>query len=207
MISKLANAYLLYPLVESLQKREIRPKVKFLLGEWGQPFAQRKLRNAQALIRVLSDAGKKIPYYKDLFASLQFDPQNLASDLRYLEDLPFLTKDIIREQGDRMLHVDFAKDSLHLRKTGGSTGASTLIRYADEGLDWTAAVNLAVLERVGRPRHRREVHLSTVFSDPIPMRDRVKESIKCAAMNRVNVLTSAFDDDAMAEIWRELKRA
>lgn len=207
MISRLTNAYLLYPLMESLQKRVIRSKVKTLREQWDQPFERRKTKNAKALLDTLCEAGEKVPYYRDLFASLSFDPQKLTRDLRYLEELPFLTKDILREQGDRMLHVDFDKESLHLRKTGGSTGASTLIYYADDGLDWTAAVNLAVLEAVGKPRHFREVHLSTVFSESIPLMDRVKESIKCAALNRVNVLTSAFDDESMASLWSELKRA
>ena len=90
-------------------------------------------------------------------------PAKLRADPSYLQQLPYLTKDIIRREGTRLLSERFSQTALHVRKTGGSTGPSALIYYSQEALDWTAAVNLLVLEWAGKKRHWKEVHLSTRF--------------------------------------------
>ena len=69
----------------------------------GLPFQQRGARRHRQLASMLVAAGQNVPYYRDLFRTLRFNPQSVQRDLRYLEDLPYLTKDTIREQDGRML--------------------------------------------------------------------------------------------------------
>src|SRR5262249_1865628 len=92
-------------------------------------------------------------------------------------------------------------------KTGGSTGPSTLIYYSQDALDWTAAVNLLVLEWAGKRRHAREVHLASRFPEAFPWKDRLKEEIKRAALNRVNIYIDSLDDHSLAPLWQQLRRA
>jgi phenylacetate-CoA ligase len=154
---------------------------------------------------MLTAAGKSVPYYRDLFNEISFDPLKVEKDAAYLGELPFLTKDIIREQGERLLDENVKRETLHARRTGGSTGPAVIIHYSQEALDWTAAVNLFVLEWAGKKRHMKEAHLSSRFPEAFPLKDRIKEYIKCIAINRVNIMTDSFDPDALMKAWRRLK--
>jgi phenylacetate-CoA ligase len=204
---RLFNAYALYPLAEKGQRRRIRSKLRILNNHTKRPFHERKNWQLQQLGRMLQLAAKSVPYYRELFRQTNFDPGKVETDPSYLRQLPYLTKDIIRREKERLLNEDFSQSDLHVRKTGGSTGPSTFIYYSQEALDWTAAVNLFVLEWTGKKRHWKEVHLSTRFPESIPFKDRLKERFKCMALNRINVLTDQLDDRGLAKLWDQLLRA
>lgn len=207
MFLRLFNTYALYPLAEKTQRRRIRSKLRILRGHVKRPFHERQTWQLQRLTQILQFAGESVPYYRELFAQTNFDPSKVEADPSYLQQLPCLTKDIIRREGTRLLSERFSKTTLHVRKTGGSTGPSALIHYSQEALDWTAAVNLLVLEWAGKKRHWKEAHLSTRFPGSIPFRDRLKERIKCMALNRINIQTDQLDDPGLAKLWHELRRA
>ena len=206
MIFNYFNAYILYPLAEKKMKRDIRSKVNLLKKEATLSRPERDHLTRKRLHLILSSAAVHVPYYKDLFKSSEFDPDSIEKDLRYLQDLPYLTKEIVREQGTRLLHQSHPRTSLEARKTGGSTGISTVVYYDHEALDWTAAVNLHAQSFTGRKLTDTEVHLSTHFSHPIPFKDRLKEQVKCWAMNRTNVLTQSFAEPALAEMWLKIRK-
>ena len=67
----------------------------------------------------LTKVGTHVPYYRDCFKNLSFDPQKITS-LANLQKLPLLTKSIIRTEGDRM-KSDIAQ-GLARFNTGGSSG-------------------------------------------------------------------------------------
>ena len=167
-IQGLLKVLLLYPVAERMQKRLITPKLRILRAEAAAPFAQRKAIAKERLIGVLSHAKATVPYYQDLFTSLNFDPECLRKDMRYFEDIPFLTKDIVREQGRRLISSTHADAIVREQKTGSSTGLAATIYYDQEGLDWTAAQNIMVLGWGGKSRCHREAHLSTLFAAMSP---------------------------------------
>lgn len=207
MFLRLFNAYALYPLAERLQHRQIRSKLRTLRSHAKRPFHERKTWQLQRLAQMLQLAAESVPYYRELFAQTNFNPSKVEADPSYLQQLPYLTKDIIRREGTRLLSERFSQTGLHVRKTGGSTGPSTLIYYSQGALDWTAAINLLVLEWTGKKRHWKEVHLSTRFPGSIPLWDRLKERIKCLALNRINILTDRLDDQGLGRLWNELLQA
>ncbi|PZV09180.1 MAG: CoF synthetase [Leptolyngbya sp.] len=200
-------SYFLYPLVERQQQRQILPKLTIMHKFARLSLEEREQANRQHLCETVMRAAQEVPYYRDLFRTLGFEPEKLRDDSRYLKDLPYLTKEIVREQGDLLLSDKVDKSSLHLRKTGGSTGPSTLIYYSQEALDWTSAANLLVLEWSGKRRYTKEVHLSSEFPEPLPRREQLRETIKCLALNRVNITTDSFDPDALNAILEKLRQA
>lgn len=200
------NAYVLYPFLESIQKRDILSKLNLLKKDSLLPFNERLQIRRKKLIEILNIAKNHVPYYRDLFRHIGFDPDKVEKDIAYFYELPYLTKEIIREQGNRLLNDKYPKNSLHIRKTGGSTGPSALIYYSQGALDWTAATNLFVLEWTGKKRHMKEVHLSSRFPETFPLKDRIKEYIKCMALNRVNIMTDSFDYKALKKVWNKLKK-
>lgn len=199
-------AWLGYPLAEWYQGREIRATAAMLRREMRLPFAQRLAQRQRQLSETLAKAGQHVPYYRDLFRQQGFDPARVAVDIRYLEQLPYLTKELIREHGARLLSEQYPAEQLETRKTGGSTGPSTTIYYSREALDWTAAVNLVGLEGAGKFQHMREVHLASKFPETFPWKDRVKEQLKVRVLNRANIFTDRFDAASLEQVWHRLRR-
>lgn len=207
MLTGLLKAVLVYPACERWKGRCIRPKLRTLRAAMAQPFALRRKARLQRLAEVAGRAGATVPYWRDLFRTLAFDPARIADDPRWLAELPPLTKDTVREQGERML-ADGARDAiLHARKTGGSTGPAATFFYSSEALDWSAAAHLLAYEWTGKRRHHSELHLSSRFPETFPLRDRLEEWVKCQAMNRTNVATAAFTPAGLDEAWRAIRRA
>ncbi len=201
------SAWVLYPMAERHLGRKIREKTSLVRRQMSASFPERRANARTCLATQLERAASDVPYYRDLFRQIHFDPLKLSIDLAYLQDLPFLTKDIIREQGDRLLSERYEPGQLHLRSSGGSTGPSAKFYYSSEALDWTAAVNLVSLEWAGKHRHMREMHLASRFPETFPLRDRLKEHVKCAVLNRTNLFTDQFDPPALDRAWRRIRRA
>jgi phenylacetate-CoA ligase len=67
----------------------------------------------------LGDVGRRVPYYRELFARLRFDPAAIGS-VHDLRTLPLCGKPQIRAAGDRLRAVDAR--ALSRYNTGGSSG-------------------------------------------------------------------------------------
>ena len=103
LLNSLLSAYAAYPLAERLQGRGIRPKVVALRAHYALEPRQRRAEARRRLAEVVAFAGDQVPYYRDLFRQIGFDPAKIGKDAKYLQDIPYLTKDIVREHGPRLL--------------------------------------------------------------------------------------------------------
>jgi phenylacetate-CoA ligase len=200
------KSHILYPIAENQEKRDISNKLIEIKKYNKIPYSQRKYILQDRMFKILNYSAHQVPYYRDLFKKIQFDPKKILKDLKFIEDIPLLNKEIVSEQGQRLLSEEIlnSKTHLHQRKTGGSTGPSTLIYYNQEALDYTAAANILVLEWTGKSKFDLEIHLSTQFFQHIPFKEIWREKIKCWAMNRVNVYTHALDDDGLYGVWKKI---
>lgn len=206
LLKGMLSAYVAYPVAERREKRLISPKLVELRKHYSMPFEAR-LAVAQArLADTLVFAGHSVPYYRDLFAAQCFDPEKVRRDVGYLNDLPFLTKDVIREQGERLLSRPLAELRHHVCRTGGSTGVSTVIYYDQSAADYSAAVTLYARERVGKNKCKPELHFACRFPDSQVPEWPTREDWKCFAMNRSNIFFDRIDDEGLEEIWQKLKR-
>ncbi len=202
-----ASAYIAYPVAERIEKRAISIKLAELRRFYRLPTADRQKISQERLVKILEFAQTKVPYYQDLFRQNALDPQKIAKDIRYLEDIPFLTKDIIREQGERMLSRSLSEVRHHAYKTGGSTGRSCTFYYDQVATDYSAAVTLYARERVGKNKFRSELHFASRFPDsPALTGWFTREDFKCFAMNRTNIFFDRLDDVGLAQIWKTLNR-
>ena len=109
----------LFPLHERLKKHStVGVRRDLEETQWWSPEKLRalQLRKVQAL---LTDVGVQVPYYRDLFKRLAFDPREVRS-LDDLRQLPFLTKTEIRAHTEALKH----DQALGLARfnTGGSSG-------------------------------------------------------------------------------------
>lgn len=112
-------ANILFPLQEKLKKHDtVAIRQAMDNSQWWPAEKLEDLR-LERLRTLLTKVGKHVPYYRDCFKNLGFDPQKIQS-LADLQKLPLLTKSIIRTEGDRM-KSDIAQ-GLARFNTGGSSG-------------------------------------------------------------------------------------
>ena len=206
VLKGLVSAFIAYPIAESQENRLIRPKLAELRQHYRLPIEQRLKISRNRLADTLVYAQQSVPYYHDLFAQNSFDPEKVRKDIAYLKELPYLTKDIIREQGERMLSQPLSEEKHHVCKTGGSTGLSCIIYYDQMGADYSAAVTLYARERIGKLKQKSELHFACHFPDATIPTWPTREDFKCFAMNRSNIFFSSVDDAGLEEIWQTLKR-
>lgn len=90
----------------------------------------------ERLRRLLTLAGTHVPYYRELFAKLAFNPEAVATTAD-LQKLPFLTKAIIRAEGERM-KSDIAQ-GLARFNTGGSSGEPLIFFIGNERISHDVA--------------------------------------------------------------------
>ncbi|KVC82125.1 CoF synthetase [Burkholderia ubonensis] len=202
----IAGGYIAYPIAERREKRSVRPKIEELRRHYRLPMPERRRIAIDRLADTLAFAGANVPYYQDLFKAIAFDPAKIRVDPRYIEALPYLTKDIIREQGARMMSLPLEQVRHHVCKTGGSTGLSCTIYYDQVGADYSSAVTFYARERIGKLRHRSELHFACRFPDHVVPQWPSREDFKCFAMNRSNIFFDRIDDQGLEEMWQTLKR-
>ena len=87
----------------------------------------------QRLKYICQYAKKHIPYYQDLFHSIGFEPEKLDS-FSYYQKLPVMTKDIVRENFDKLQSDELSKLRAVICETSGSTG-TPLHFYLDKNVN------------------------------------------------------------------------
>ncbi len=109
----------LFPLHERLKRHDsVRVRASLERSQWLTPQALQALQ-LQRLQALLTEAGESVPYYRDLFARIGFQPAGLRS-LQDLAAIPFLTKPLVREHGLELTHPRAV--GLGRSSTGGSSG-------------------------------------------------------------------------------------
>lgn len=122
-------ANLLFPLQEALKGHDtLAVRRRMEASQWWPAERLESLR-LERLRRLLSRAGREVPYYRDLFAAQGFDPQS-PGGVEDLRQLPFLTKSIIRREGERMKSE--AAGKLARFNTGGSSGEPLIFYIGKE---------------------------------------------------------------------------
>lgn len=110
---------LLFPLQELIKRHPtLRIRRELERSQWWSVEEIRQLQ-LQKLQRLLIDAQQNVPYYRDLFARMNFDPHQLKS-LWHLEKLPLLSKSDIRANLESLKAEN--AEGLSRYNTGGSSG-------------------------------------------------------------------------------------
>jgi phenylacetate-CoA ligase len=192
---------LLFPLHERLKGHATIARLREL--ERSQWWSAEKLAEDQAarLRDFLQDVGTRVPYYRDLFTRLGFDPRgvNGPGDLR---GLPFLTKPLIREH-----HAALAADGargLRPASTGGSTGEPLRFQVGAARVSSDVALRIRAYRGWGVDVGDTEVvlwgsHIELTRQDRVrALRDRLFRSTLLSA----NQLSTSHLDEYIAAVER-----
>lgn len=95
----------------------------FSLLESREALSPLKIKEYQLdqLKHILIHSFQNIPYYKELFNKISFKPEELSS-FNGIKIIPFLTKEIIRENFDKLISVKKVKGGCYSTTTSGSSG-------------------------------------------------------------------------------------
>lgn len=196
--------YFFFPIAEKYEKRSISPKLKLLKRHYKKEFKIRRKLQEKALFQILEFSAEHIPYYRDLFKKNFFEPRLIKKDIKYLNKIPFLTKDIINEQGSRL--ISSGLKSFYSAKTGGSTGVSANIMYDLESADFSSAITLYAREQIGKDKTMTELHFACKFPNQAFIIRPNKEDFKCLALNRTNIFFDKINDESLEIIYHHLCR-
>ena len=128
MYTRLVSS-LLFPLHERLKRHDtVAVRREMERSQWWRPEQIERLR-VERLRALLLRAQAHVPYYRDLFARLGFDPASV-NDPDDLQKLPFLTKEVIRANTEA-LKADNAH-GLARFNTGGSSGQPLIFFIGNE---------------------------------------------------------------------------
>ncbi len=84
---------------------------------------QENEKNA-SLRRLIAYSYEHVPYYRELFDSAGISPSDIREE-KDLQKIPFLTKELLIENREKLISDEFDKSSLVYLTTSGSTGTPT----------------------------------------------------------------------------------
>jgi phenylacetate-CoA ligase len=115
--------YITAPLLRHklVDNKEFRNYYKML--ENRELLSQENVRDFQfrQLKEILIYAYRNVPYYTELFDKISFDPLEFT-DFKQIEKIPFLTREIITEQFDKLISTNRVDNGYYIGTTGGSSG-------------------------------------------------------------------------------------
>lgn len=208
MLMPYLRSQVLFSVAERLSGRDVNSRVELLLREFAMPWDERKRRNRVRLVEVLQNARHEIPFYRELFRRVGFDPLKVLRDIRYFEQLPILTKEDIREAGERLLSPraqQFLTVSVH--RTNGSTGSALPIYYTPAAKDLSAAVTRISQRWVGFGPGDLQMHISSAFPGETPAIAKRQEWWRRQATNRLSVEVEAWTEQGLDSMWASVRDA
>ena len=153
----------LFPLHERLkQHTTVAVRREMERSQWWPPAQLHELQ-IKRLRDLLMSANEYVPYYRDLFAQQGFDPTRVEN-LDVLRTLPFLTKDDIRTNTERLK----AKNAQGLARfnTGGSSGEPLIFFIGNERVSHDVAAKWRATRWWGVDIGDREI---VVWGSPIEL--------------------------------------
>lgn len=93
--------------------------------EYSSPEKLQDLQD-QAISRLILHAYENVPYYSEILPAVSVIKDGKV-DLSNFANIPILTKDIIRQQGQRMYSKDCKSRRAHPNSSGGSTGEPVVL--------------------------------------------------------------------------------
>jgi phenylacetate-CoA ligase len=93
-----------------------------------------------SLRELLEHAGRHVPYWRELFARLRFDPRAVRSRAD-LQALPILTREIVQDRFEDLRDPTRRRQNIK-KGTSGTTGVPLRFEYCNESEAWRQAIRL-----------------------------------------------------------------
>lgn len=158
------------------QMRAFREGLRFRRASTSWPKDRRREWMLKRLRFSLRRASETVPYYRDLFARVGFDPYEDFGfdDFAYL---PVLEREDVRAAGRSMVSSVVPPAQVRKDATGGSTGTPTVLWLGPEERGWREGASEYFMQMIGAPKGARRGLLWGHHLDPVA-RDRLSERLR-----------------------------
>lgn len=193
----------IFPVFEEVIKK--RSTCKYLEEyENQQWWSLEKLEELQLkkLKLLLAHAYNHVPYYFDLWNRIKFNPNDLST-VKDLEQLPFLTKEIIKENYSKLISEKY-KDRYFEKSTGGSTGVPLHFAYSQESYSRRNAVMWRGYTWAGLPPGKKSIYLWGTSLGNVSFKEKIKDDLYNRFFNRTIMSCFDLNDLAFEEYVKKL---
>lgn len=145
--------------------------------------SQEKLKQLQdeRLCRLLLHAYRNVPYYKDILPAAGVI-KNDRLILENFQNIPLLTKDIIRQQAERLYSTDYKKRGWYFNTSGGSTGEPVTFIQDKYYKAWEMADILYFKSVLGKQPGEREIKFwgsdRDIIAGSLTLKNRILNYLK-----------------------------
>jgi phenylacetate-CoA ligase len=168
------------------------------------PRERLELLQLDSLRRLLAHAGAHVPFYRDLFAKLAFDPAGVRS-LDDIRQLPVLDKAQLMAEGDRFVSEVARQPRVRL-KTSGSTGQPFSFVRTRIAQSYKIASRLRFRRWYGIERTDPQLIVAGIPSLRVSWKQDVQHWIHYVATNRVESYASEMHGDGLERAVRQIER-
>lgn len=129
MIRKLIAKHIGFPLQDYFKKTNIVSTIKML--KKSEHWSEKEMYNhrLQKLQKLVKHAYENVPYYTELFDQNHISPSDIK-ELKDITKIPILTKELARENQEKLVSRQALFEPINKGKTGGTTGVP-LVVYSD----------------------------------------------------------------------------
>ena len=136
-------------------------------GAWSNTLAEERphliLKELRTVVRW---AGEKVPYYRELFRNVGFDPK---ADFSYADyrQLPALDKKTIIDRVEHFIAEGFSRDKMRANSTSGSTGVRLRFWLDERATAWRSVQSEWAFSKIGYKAGDRIAMLWGVTTGPL----------------------------------------
>jgi len=165
------------------------------------PEANKKLYQIAKLKKLLVYAYQNVPYYNDLLPKTGVINSNLDIELKYYQDIPLLTKDIIRDEFDRLCSYKHNSRKSFNNSTSGSTGEPVSFIQDKYYKEWNIASKLFYKDRIGHNIGDKEFRFWGSLSDIKNNNTNILKSFRDWVYNRHDFNTFLLNESTLNDIF------
>ena len=154
-----------------------------------------QLKKLKKLIR---HAYQTVPYYKEKFTSVGFEPNDLKA-LDDIKQIPFLSKDHLKSNYGTLISQSYNPSQLIEYATGGSSGTPTSFLLTKEQYDSRAAVSFKAYQMTGWDFMKKTVFLSGAPIESFK-KNHMKRKLKSFLMRQYTIPTFDLNEKKLYDI-------
>lgn len=156
------------------------------------------------LSRLLIHAREHVPYWRNLFSDRGIDPESIHSYADFCR-LPFLTKQIIRENGTDVLAQNLS-GQMWSKFTGGSTGNPLKVFYTKVSYEYRVANSKRGYGWAGCEDGEKQFHLWGTAEYRLSLLQKCKIDLHNAFLRQQHFDCYHFDNDRKRSCIKQLNR-
>jgi len=156
---------------------------------------------------LLRHAYQNVPYYKDILADAGVIKESKVF-LENFENIPFLTKEIIRREGENLYSRNYKKRHSYPNSSGGSTGEPVELLQNREYQAWGLAHRLLYNEMAGKEVGQRELKLWGSERDVFMGAEKLSTKLRRWGFNVILLNSFRMSDEIMRDyvnLWNSFK--